>query len=670
MRARTLRWVLVVAITLLAAFLRLYRIDSLPPSDGYDQATYGLDVLDILDGARPVFLPSNFGREALFSYLITLVYLVVGDPALAVYVTSALAGVLAVPAVYWAAEELLATQEGALAHYGSLIAALAIAVSYWHLSWSRLGMRVILVPLLAALVVATQWRGFRTGSRWAYAACGASLGLSLHTYQAARALPLLVLLGFAYHAWSRRSVSRRDLLRLGLVLGIALVVFAPLGVYFLTHPGSSGLRIGQTLVVNDEQDVGSNLRVLVTRARDTLLAFSIRGDTDARVSIPGRPALNPVFSALFWLGVVVSLLRLRDPRYLYLLTWLGGLTAPAALAQYGAFTKRALGATPAIAMLIAVGCLAPWDWVHTWLARHRPSRERGASTALTVLLAIGLAYSGVRTYRDYFLLWSSDPDLFTHFETGQSAIGRYIRDLPSEERIYLSPVPADHHSVVLNSGRRSGYKSYQGRFCMVVPQRAAQDTTYVIVPADDKTSMGLLETYLPQGSVVAEGPLHYNLPYYLAYRVPAGSEAQIRPQRPIDASWGAIALLGYDLDAQAYGPGETIHITLYHLAQGEMNVDYTVFVHLLGPTNPASGTPLWAQDDSEPCRQGYPTSIWEAGEIVIDRVALTIPGDAPAGTYQLAMGFYDWRTMIRLPMLGSGGEVVGDHAVLGEVTVQ
>jgi 4-amino-4-deoxy-L-arabinose transferase-like glycosyltransferase len=115
------------AITVLAAFLRLYRIDSLPPSDGYDQATYGLDVLDILDGARPIFLPTNFGREALFSYLVTLTYLIIGDVAAAVYVTSAVAGVLAIPATYLAAEELFAagesTKEDALARWGGLVAA-------------------------------------------------------------------------------------------------------------------------------------------------------------------------------------------------------------------------------------------------------------------------------------------------------------------------------------------------------------------------------------------------------------------------------------------------------------------------------------------------------------------------------------------------------------------
>ena len=90
---------LALGIVLVAAFLRLYRIDSLPPAAGYDQAAYGLDALEIVDGARPVFLPSNFGREALFSYLVALVYLVLGDAALSVYVTSALVGVLTVPAV-------------------------------------------------------------------------------------------------------------------------------------------------------------------------------------------------------------------------------------------------------------------------------------------------------------------------------------------------------------------------------------------------------------------------------------------------------------------------------------------------------------------------------------------------------------------------------------------
>jgi len=661
---------LLTGITLLAAFLRLYRIDSLPPSDGYDQATYGLDVLAILQGARPIFFPSNFGREALFSYLVTLCFLVVQDGATAVYATSAIVGVLTVPAVYLVAEEMFSAQEGALARFGGLLAALAMAVSYWHLSWSRLGMRAILVPLFAATTVYWLWRGLRTGSRWAFVGCGLFLGLSMHSYQAARALPLLVFLGFAYVLWSRKSFSRSDLINLILAYVVALIVFAPLGYYFVTHPGSSGLRVGQTLVVSFSQNPGRNAHVLLDQLIRTLLTFSIRGDTDPRVTIPGRPALNPFLSVAFTLGVTISLVRIKQPLYLFLLIWLAGLTAPAILAQYGTVTKRAIGATPAVAMLVAIGCLALWDSLHRWAARHRPSWYRGLSVGLAILIGIGFAYSGIRTYRDYFGIWSSDPDLFTHFETGQSAIGKYIKGRPEGEQIYVSPVPVDHHSVVFNSEQRRDVKSYHGRFCIVVPKRPARDTTYVVVPADDKNSLDLLQEYLPQGEVVDEGPLHHQLPYFLAYRVPAGAEAQVAPSHRAEANWdNKVQLLGYDLGNVTYKPGDTVRLTLYYEGLGKMNTDYTVFTHLLGPYNPASGGPLWAQDDSEPCKRSYPTSAWDAGEIVVDRFALSIPAKAPPGEYKLEMGFYNWRTLERLPILDAAGQVADDYVILTQLRI-
>jgi 4-amino-4-deoxy-L-arabinose transferase-like glycosyltransferase len=669
LRFRTIKLLLLAAITLLAAFLRLYRIDSLPPSDGYDQATYGLDVLDILAGARPIFLPSNFGREALYSYLVTLCALIIGNIAIAVYATSAVIGTLTVPAVYLAAEELFAGETGPQARWGSLLAALAMAILHWHLSWSRLGMRAILVPLFAATTTYLFWRGVRTGRRWTFVACGVSLGLSLHSYQAARALPLLILLGFAYVA-IQRAFTKSDLVNLLLVFVAALIVFAPLGIYFLTHPGSAGLRVGQAIVVNQEQDTRSNVQILRDQLFKTLLAFGIHGDEDARVTLPGRPMLDPFLALAFALGLVASVCRFKQARSLYLLTWLAGLTAPAVLAQYGPTSKRAIGATPAVAILIAVGCLTAWQTVRTWAARRHPSWARRLGAGLAALIALGLVYSGVRTYRDYFILWPQDPNLFTHFETGQSAIGAYIKERPPEERIYLSPVPADHHSVVLNSGRRPGVKSYQGKFCTVVVDGASQDTTYIIVPADDETSLGRLQDALPQGWFAEEGPLHYQLPYFVTYRVPAGARAQIRPAYPLDIRWGdQIQLLGFDLDRPAYRPGDTILLTLYYRRLNEIDVDYTVFTHLLGPDNPTTGGPVWAQKDSEPCQRSYPTSAWGEAEIVIDSFKLALPTDAPPGKYQIEAGFYQWPSLQRLPVVDTSGQVVADHAILSQLTV-
>ena len=100
-----------------------------------------------------------------------------------------------------------------------------------------------------------------------------------------------------------------------------------------------------------------------------------------------------------------------------------------------------------------------------------------------------------------------------------------------------------------------------------------------------------------------------------------------------------------------------------------METDYTAFVHLLGPNNPATGGPLWAQDDSEPCRRSYRTSAWGPGEIVIDRYAMTIPPEAPAGEYSIVMGLYEWQTLQRLPVLDDAGQAARDHVILASVKV-
>ena len=631
-----------------------------------------MDALTILQGERPVFLATNFGREALFSYLVAACFAVLGSGALAIHVTSAIVGILTIPAVYLVAEEMFSAEEGVLAQFGGLLAALTVAISYWHLNWSRYGVRAILVPLFAATTLCLLWRGLRTGSRWAFAACGFSLGLSMYTYQAARVIPLLVLLGFVYVICSRKSFSRNDLVNLVLIFTVALIVFAPLGYYFLTHPGSSTQRIGQAFaLVGASQELGSSVRTIFNQSVKILLMFSLRGDDEPLYNIPGRPVLNPFLSIVFFWGLGVSLLRVKRPLYLFLLTWLGLMSVPALLAQYGPAAKRAIGTLPAVAMLITIGLLVPCDALRRWAARCSPSWSKVLNLAPLIVVGVGFAYTGVATYRDYFLTWARDPNLFTHFEVGLSAIGEYIGELPPEERVYLSPALQEHPSVVLHSRLREGVKGYNGRVCLVLPTRTAHDTTYVVVPGDDKNSLDLLREYFPRGRIVGEGPLHYQEPYFLAYRVPASAEAQIEPSHRLEANWdNKIGLLGYDLNTPAYEAGEKIHLALYYQGLSKMRKDYTVFTHLLGPYNPATDGPLWGQDDSEPCRRFYPTSSWDIGEIVIDRFTISIPTETPPGNYNLTVGFYQWPTLERLPVLDVAGQVATDDAIsLGQVCI-
>ncbi|MFQ5341012.1 MAG: glycosyltransferase family 39 protein [Anaerolineae bacterium] len=678
LHSRRFKLLLLGGIVLVAAFLRLYRIDSLPPGDYYDPAYYGLDALSILRGARPIFLPENYGREPMFSYLVAAFFGLFGVSPKAIYAASAAVGILTIPAVYLMAEEMFAGEEGVLAQFGGLVAALAVAISYWHLNWSRLGVRAILVPFFVVLTLFCLWRGLRMGNRRAFVGCGVFLGLGMYTYQAFRALPLLVVLAFVYVAVYRRARNQVSLEKpgfylanLAIVVLLSLIIFAPLGYYFLTHPGSFFQRIEQTIVVGSAQRVTSNApHGLSEQVKETLLMFNFHGDEWPKTNLPGRPALDPFLSVAFLLGIGVSLRRIRKPLYLFLLTWLVVMTVPAFLAQYGPAAKRAIGTLPAAVMLVAVGALVAWDWARRWAAGRSDTWARALPAAVAMLIGAGFLFTGIVTFRDYFIVWGQNPDLFTHFEAGESAIGRYVGQLPAQEQVYISPVPPNHPSVVFNSQEREGLKGYNGRVCVVAPERTAHDTTWVIVPRDDKNSLDLLARYYPQGEIVGEGPLHYNQPFFLAYEAPAGVEAHVEPAHPLRADFdNQIQLLGYDLDSFTYQPGDTLQLFLYYRRLGQIEKDYTVSTQLLGPHNPATNGPLWAQDDSEPCRRFYPTSIWDEGEVVRDQYTISIPADTPSGDYTLITGFYDWQTLERLPVLDAAGQVVADNVILGQVHV-
>ena len=674
--------IILLGITLLAGVLRLHRIGSLPPGDRYDPAFYGVDALRVLSGERPIFFYDWAGQhkvEPLFSYLVAVCFLMVGPSTLGIHLAAALVGIATVPSVYLAAETLFASLpggEGLLKRWGPLAAALMMAVSYWHLTWSRYGVRAILVPLFAALVVASLWRGLRSGRSgdassfqacWPFLVCGALLGAGMYSYQAARLLPALVVIGLAAVAWRRGRPTRRDWVDFLIVTLVALLVFAPLAVYFLRHPESFSSRIDKVLVVDQSQGVVDNLSSVLNQVKRTILSFVVGVDEAPYRTLPGRPSLNPFFSVLMLLGVAFSLRHVKHPVYLFLLAWLLLLSIPAALAEHGAAAKRAIGVLPAVAMLTAVGALAPWQILNQRAING--SAARWFARVWGVAIVGGFVYAGVATYRDYFVRWASLPNLATHFEASRATIGDYAGDLPPDEHIYISPEVPSHPVIRFHSGLREGIQGYNGRVCLVVPQRTGSDTTYIISPGQGERSLDLLEQYMPQGSVVDRGGWHGGDPSFFVYAIPAGSEAELPAMRQVSARWGdRMQLLGYTVDGGAFSAGETIELTLYYRALQKMDQRYTAFVHLLGPENPASGGPLWAQDDREPCHTFYPTSSWAPGEIVVDRIRLTIPDEAPTDEYGLAMGFYEAWSSERLNAQGSS---VTEHDVvlLGNVQI-
>lgn len=98
-----------------------------------------------------------------------------------------------------------------------------------------------------------------------------------------------------------------------------------------------------------------------------------------------------------------------------------------------------------------------------------------------------------------------------------------------------------------------------------------------------------------------------------------------------------------------------IHLTLYWQDLTRTSNDYTVFVHVLD-----AGGKVVAQKDAQPLDGTYPTSIWEAQEIVKDSYDVAIPADA-RGPFSIEIGMYSQPGLQRLPIGNS------DHILLQNV---
>jgi hypothetical protein len=97
---------------------------------------------------------------------------------------------------------------------------------------------------------------------------------------------------------------------------------------------------------------------------------------------------------------------------------------------------------------------------------------------------------------------------------------------------------------------------------------------------------------------------------------------------------------------------QNLKLTFYWQALRQPDADYTVFVHVRDD----AGNVI-AQKDQPLLGGAYPTSLWDAGEIIKDEISLPLDGVAP-GRYQIVVGLYDLDTGERLRLSGRPDDFV------------
>lgn len=130
----------------------------------------------------------------------------------------------------------------------------------------------------------------------------------------------------------------------------------------------------------------------------------------------------------------------------------------------------------------------------------------------------------------------------------------------------------------------------------------------------------------------------------------------LQSESVVNAAYGRdLRLLGYDLDVR----GDAVHIVLHWQSRQRMEVDYKFFMHLYDVESGA----LVSQVDTMPLDWAYPTSWWEAEEIVSDEITVSLE-DVPPGVYEPGIGAYDAHTGERRAISGQPVYLVADEGRL------
>jgi hypothetical protein len=684
----------VLGLVVIAAIFRLWRLDELPPGFQFDEAYNASDALRVLGGERPLFFEANGGREALHIYWLAPFVGTLGPTALAVRLASAMIGIATVGLSYPLWRRLLPAGE----RLAAFLASLLLAMLYWHVHFSRYGIRAILLPLLLIPVVYFLWSAAQPGERreWVMARaarnlravagpafvslvlCGLFVGLSLYAHPAGRFVPVLVA---AWFAWlfvggqvgqsALRHFSPLDsghaagaIMRdLAIVAASAFVVFIPLGGYFLQHP-QAFFGHPTVVAITDQRVGGGNLSsALSANALRIGGMFFLVGDEAWIHNLSGRPVFD-LGIALFFivgLGVWARKLRVRDPLAVLLLIWLPLMLLPSLLSDAAPNFSRAIGALPAL-------CLVPaWGLSSTVvLLRRRLQRFRFAPLALGTGLALILLASAWTTLDDYFVTFPAFPETYYTYDVDKIAASQRLLADAASNRVFVPPLLAQHETFALLT-RAAGFKSFDNGEIFVLPAAdPRRGMTYAFPVVADPPYLAEFErTY---GALVEKFTVSDALgkPLLFEYRIaplaiPATADAlpvslPVAPQRVVNANFGGlIHFAGYRIEPPVDGD-HPYHLTLVWQALQPIPRDYTLFIHL----SDATGRGI-SQRDRRPGNGSYPTTAWSPGDIVAETYEVWPKNTG--GALQFAVGWYQSPDGMRLPVVDAAGKPAGEQVV-------
>jgi len=471
-----------LALVIVAAAFRFPYLGAVPPGFQFDETYNALDALRIVEGARPIFLPANAGREVLFSYVQAPFVAALGPSAVALRLPSALFGTATVLLLYLFVR-LWRPGNIRLAWF----AGLALAIMYPHLHFSRYAIRSISIPFWLLPTLGALWIGLRDRRPLGFVCCGVGMAAMVWTHPVGRLIPFVVAAPTLYLAISRYrddpKLARDHLVGLASAALVAMILFAPLARYYWRHPAHFVGHASDVSVLADRVSGGDVWGTLVQNALRLAGMFCVAGDREWIHNLPGRPILDPLMSVFSVVGLIAVARRFWARRHelqargeaALLGAWFTVLLVPSLLSDMAPNFSRTIGLLPLVAIVVAVGL----DAVARWLD------SRGMKEFRPMVLALALVLSAAWTAWDYFVLFGRDAETPDHYDRDKIEAAQLVRELDRHDVVFMAPLWAQQSTIQLLT-RDLDMRSVETDVATVFPRRdGARGVVYAFPPEQE-----------------------------------------------------------------------------------------------------------------------------------------------------------------------------------------
>ncbi|MFI5273192.1 MAG: glycosyltransferase 87 family protein [Ktedonobacterales bacterium] len=436
LRLRPIFWerVMLVLIVVVAALLRIVRLGNIFTTLPTTSSEGSL--LNQVGGDLRLGLADPQGLAGPFVLAQQLLVHVFGHTALAFLLPSAVIGSLSVVAIYLLTYEIMRLGNFPGRRPVAILAALFAATSRWHVSLSRSGMEVVLLPLLLSFAVYFLLRALRerlpvadaptppraTTTRRQilyYAGAGICTGVACDVAPGLWLVPLIVLGFLAIWQWRRPKgigVTRTGVLVLAttsLVTGLPViwnylsqVAGFPVGSTFLARTGTHAILGPGPLSGEFWTQVGQTVLAVVQllATQDYTAGYPASG---------GAPIIPTLLGPAFFLGLALVVWRWRRFESLALLLLVALPLAASVAVGTPTGIIEAASILPAMCILPAFALYAIGAWLaHLPIVLDRVNGVRVFNSPEQIGRLLLLAFLVVSTIRTFF--WYFEASLPTH----------------------------------------------------------------------------------------------------------------------------------------------------------------------------------------------------------------------------------------------------------------